>query len=155
MATRQTHLLAASQIDRKLRPLREIADTLRGSGAGGWIRAVRQALGLTTKGLGQRMHLKQQSVVQLEKNERVGAITLTSLRRAAEALDAELFYVIIPRKPLRETIFERAKEVARKRIAPVAHSMELEAQGLVDKELSERIVELAHELERNSRDLWR
>jgi hypothetical protein len=46
------------------------------------------------------MRLAQQSVNQLEKNERAGVITLASLRRAAEALDAELFYAIIPRKPL-------------------------------------------------------
>jgi len=97
----------------------------------------------------------QQSVDQLEKNERAGAITLASLRRAAEALDAELFYAIIPRKPLRQTIAERAKEVARKRVAPVAHSMQLEAQGVADNQLQEQITELALELERNPRELWR
>jgi predicted DNA-binding mobile mystery protein A len=155
MATKQTHLLAAAQIDRKLAPLRAVADSLRRSGAGGWIRALRQALGLSAAALGSRMKLAQQSVVQLEKNERAGAITLASLRRAAEAFDAELVYAIIPRKPLRETISQRAKEVARKRVAPVAHSMQLEAQGLADNELQERIMELAHELERNPRELWR
>ena len=155
MATKQTHLLTATQIDRKLAPLRAIAVSLRLSSAGGWIRALRQGLGLSAAALGNRMHLAQQSVNQLEKNERAGAITLASLRRAAEALDAELFYAIIPRKPLRETIAERAKEVARKRVAPVAHSMQLEAQGLADNELQERITELALELERNPRELWR
>ena len=155
MATKQTHLLAATQIDRKLAPLRAIAASLRPSSAGGWIRALRQGLGLSAAALGNRMRLAQQSVNQLEKNERAGAITLASLRRAAEALDAELFYAIIPRKPLRQTIAERAKEVARKRVAPVAHSMQLEAQGLADNELQERITELALELERNPRELWR
>jgi predicted DNA-binding mobile mystery protein A len=155
MATKQTHLLAATQIDRKLAPLRAIAASLRPSSAGGWIRALRQGLGLSAAALGSRMHLAQQSVNQLEKNERAGAITLASLRRAAEALDAELFYAIIPRKPLRQTIAERAKDLARKRVAPVAHSMQLEAQGLADNELQERIDELALELERNPRELWR
>ena len=155
MATKQAHLLAAAQIDRKLKPLRPVADSLRRSGAGGWIRALRQALGLSAAALGSRMKLAQQSVDQLEKNERAGAITLASLRRAAEAFDAELFYAIIPRKSLRETISERAKEVARERVAPVAHSMQLEAQGLTDNELKERIMELARELERRPRELWR
>lgn len=152
---KQTHLLAATQIDRKLAPLRAIAAALRPSGAGGWIRALRQGLGMSAAALGGRMNLAQQSVDQLEKNERTGAITVGSLRRAAEALDAELFYAIIPQKPLRETIAERAKDVARKRVAPVAHSMQLEAQGLADNELQERIIELALELERNPRELWR
>jgi len=155
MTSSQTHLLAATQIDRKLAPLRPMLDSLRHSGAGGWIRALRQALGLSAAALGSRMRLAQQSVVQLEKNERAGAITLASLRRAAEALDAEFFYAIIPRRPLREMISERAQQVARERVAPVAHSMQLEAQGLNHDELQERVMELARELERRPRDLWR
>jgi len=155
MTTKQTHLLAATQIDRKLKPLRPVAGSLRSSGAGGWIRALRQGLGLSAAALGSRMKLAQQSVVQLEKNERAGAITLASLRRAAEAFDAELFYAIVPRKTLRETIYEQAIKVAREQVAPVAHSMQLEAQGLTDNELEERIKELARELERYPRELWR
>src|SRR3974390_1280897 len=155
MATKETHLLAATQIDRKLNPLRPVVGSLRSSSAGGWIRALRQALGLSAAALGKRMKLAQQSIVQLEKNEREGAITLASLRRAAEAFDAELFYAIIPRKSLRETISEQAKKIAREQVAPIAHSMQLEAQGLTDTELEERIIELAHELERHLRDLWR
>lgn len=155
MAAKATHLLAATQIDRKLKPLRPVADSLRRSGAGGWIRALRQALGLSAAALGRRMKLAQQSVVQLEKNERVGAITLASLRRAAEAFDAELFYAIIPRKTLRQTISDQAVKLAREQVAPVERSMQLEAQGLTDNELHERIMELARELERHPRDLWR
>lgn len=155
MTSKETYLLAASQIDRKLEPLRSASDSLRRSGAGGWIRALRQALGLTAAALGTRMKLAQQSVVQLEKNERAGAITLASLRRAAAALDAELVYAIIPRKPLRETIHEQALKVARERTGPVAHSMQLEAQGLTKAELQEQIEELARELERHPRELWR
>jgi predicted DNA-binding mobile mystery protein A len=155
MPSKDTYLLAASQIDRKLEPLRSAADSLRRSSAGGWIRALRQALGLSTAALGNRMKLAQQSVVQLEKNERAGAITIASLRRAAEALDAELVYAIIPRKPLRETIRDQALKVARERTAPVAHSMQLEAQGLTNVELGKQIEELARELERHPRELWR
>jgi predicted DNA-binding mobile mystery protein A len=155
MPNKETYLLAASQIDRKLEPLRPAADSLPRSSAGGWIRALRQALGLSAAALGVRMKLAQQSVVQLEKNERAGAITIASLRRAAEALDAELFYAIIPRKSLRETIREQALKIARERTVPVAQSMQLEAQGLSDAELAERIKDLARELERHPRELWR
>ncbi|MGH8211593.1 MAG: mobile mystery protein A, partial [Steroidobacteraceae bacterium] len=82
-------------------------------------------------------------------------ITLASLRRAAEALDAELIYAIVPRKNIRDTISARARELAKERVASVAQSMQLEAQGISDKELSERITELARELERRPRELWR
>jgi hypothetical protein len=61
----------------------------------------------------------------------------------------------VPRKNLRETITQQAHKIAAHRIAPVAQSMKLESQGLTDKELRERIEELARELERRPRDLWR
>ena len=155
MPPKRSHLLAASQLDRKLTVLRDGADPFRNAVGGGWIHALRQALGLSAAALGRRMNLAQQSVVQLEENEKLGTITLASLRRAAEALDAELIYAIIPRKNLRDTISERARELAKERVAPVATSMQLEAQGISDKELSERITELARELEQRPRELWR
>jgi predicted DNA-binding mobile mystery protein A len=151
-----THLLAASQLDRKLEALREAAARLHSAKpAGGWIRAIRRALGMSTGALGRRLELAQQSIVQLEGNEKTETITLASLRRVAAALDAEFVYAIIPRKNLRESIATRAHEVAAERVAPVARSMKLESQGLTDNELQERIEELARELERRPRELWR
>lgn len=155
MPSKRNYLLAATQLDRKLTVVREAAVPFRNAVASGWVRALRQALGLSTAALGRRMNLAQQSVVQLEQNEKDGTITLASLRRAAEALDAEVIYAVVPRKNLRETISERAKELARQRVAPVAQSMQLEAQGISEKELSERITELARELEQRPRELWR
>ena len=155
MPSKRNYLLAATQLDRKLTVIRTAATPLRNAVAGGWIRALRQALGLSAAALGRRMKLAQQSVAQLEENEKNGTITLASLRRAAEALDAELIYAIVPRKNLRDTISERAQELARQRVAPIAQSMQLEAQGLSEQELSERITELARELERRPRELWR
>jgi predicted DNA-binding mobile mystery protein A len=156
MSAASTHLFAASQFDRKLPALREAAARLRAAKpAGGWIRAIRRSLGMSTGALGRRLELAQQSIVQLEENEKTETITLASLRRVATALDAELVYAIIPRKNLRESIATRAHEVAAGRVAPVARSMKLESQGLTDNELHERIEELARELERRPRELWR
>lgn len=156
MPTASTHLLAATQLDRKLPALQEACLRLRGAKpAGGWIRALRRALGLSTVALGRRLDLAQQSIVQLEENEKTETITLASLRRMASALDAELVYAIVPRKNLRDTIAQQARKLAAERVAPVAQSMKLESQGLTDKELRERIEELARELERRPRELWR
>lgn len=110
---------------------------------------------MSTRALGRRLELAQQSIVQLEKNERTGSITLGSLRRVAAALDAELIYAIVPRTSVRGSIAARALEVATQRISPVAQSMKLESQGLTERELRERIEELARELERRPRELWR
>ncbi|TLY84820.1 MAG: hypothetical protein E6K44_13020 [Gammaproteobacteria bacterium] len=99
--------------------------------------------------------MKQQSATELEDSERAGTITLASLRRAADALDADLIYALVPRRKLREIIATRARQVAQERLAPIAHSMRLEAQGLSENELAEQIEELARDLERRPRDLWR
>jgi predicted DNA-binding mobile mystery protein A len=155
MPTKHNYLLAAKQLDRKLTVLRDGAVLFRNAVGSGWIRALRQGLGLSAAALGRRMNLAQQSVVQLEENEKNGTITVASLRRAAQALDAELVYAIIPRKNLRHTIAARAEELAKERVASVAQSMQLESQGMSDEELAERITELARELEQRPRELWR
>jgi predicted DNA-binding mobile mystery protein A len=149
-------LISASQIDRKLPALRSAAQTLaRALPASGWIRALRESLGIAAAAFGRRLSIAQQNVVKLEGSERAGTITLASLRRAAAALDADFVYAIVPRKGLRETLSARARELAQQRIAPVAHSMRLEAQGLSDRELKDQVEELARELERRPRELWR
>jgi predicted DNA-binding mobile mystery protein A len=149
-------LLSASQIDRKLPALRSAAQTFaRATSAAGWIRVLRESLGLTAAAFARRLKIAQQNVVKLENSERAGAITLASLRRAAAALDADFVYAIIPRKSLRETISARARELAQERVAPIAHSMRLEAQGLANRELQDQIEELARDLERRPRELWR
>jgi predicted DNA-binding mobile mystery protein A len=150
------NLISASQFDRKLPQLRAAANTLASAAPStGWIKALRQSLGLTTAALGRRLKVKQQSAEDLENSERAASITLASLRRAAEALDADLVYALVPRRKLRDTISARARDVAKLQVASVAHSMRLEDQGLTDKELAEQIEELAHDLERRPRDLWR
>jgi predicted DNA-binding mobile mystery protein A len=104
---------------------------------------------------GRRLNVKRQSAQALENSEKTGSITVASLRRVAEALDADLVYALVPRRKLRDTIAARARDVAKGRVASVAHSMRLEKQGLTEKELAEQIEELAHDLERRPRDLWR
>jgi predicted DNA-binding mobile mystery protein A len=150
------HLVSAAQIDRKLPRLRKAADLLVASApSSGWIKSIRQSLGLTAAAFGRRLKIRQQSVDDLERSEKAGTITLASLRRAAAALDADLVYAIVPRGRLRDAISARARQLARERIAPVAHSMRLEAQGLSEAEIAEQVDELARDLERRPRDLWR
>ncbi|MGH8209900.1 MAG: hypothetical protein ACREU6_09950, partial [Steroidobacteraceae bacterium] len=67
MISKRSHLLAATQLDRKLTVLRDGAVLFRNTVAGSWIRALRQALGLSAAALGRRMKLAQQSIVQLEE----------------------------------------------------------------------------------------
>ena len=150
-------LLALELFDQELPQLQQAAKTLREHlPREGWVRSIRKSLGMSMRAFSRRIGFKEPaSVKELERNERAGSITLDTLRRAAEALDADLVYAIVPRKALRDTVAARAREVARQRIAPIAKSMALEEQALTKVQIERQVDELARELERKPELLWR
>ena len=96
---------------------------------GGWIRAIRDAMGMTAAQLGARMGISQPSVVELERNERSGTIRFESLRRAAAALDCTLVYAFVPNGTLGSQVRAQAERVADEDLARVDRSMSLEDQS--------------------------
>jgi predicted DNA-binding mobile mystery protein A len=118
----------------------------------GWIKAVREALGMTTAQLARRLGVKQPSVVAIEQSEGKGAIELATLRRVAEALDCTLVYAFVPNKPLEAMVRGRARQFARKRREPVEHSMLLEDQKVTAKDAEARLDEIMRET--NPRLFW-
>ena len=68
----------------------------------GWLRAIRETLGMTSAALGQRLGITASGVRKLEQAEAADTITLATLRRMAEALDCELHDALVPRQPLRQ-----------------------------------------------------
>jgi predicted DNA-binding mobile mystery protein A len=118
----------------------------------GWIRAIREALGMTAEQLGRRLNVKQPSVVALEQSEEKGTIELATLRRVAEALDCRLVYALVPNKPLEQTVRERARLFARRRLEPIEHSMALEDQKVARKQSEALIDEILRET--NPRRFW-
>ena len=97
--------------------------------AGGWTRAIRDALGLSAAAFSRRLGMSPAGVHKLELAEARGTITLASLRKLANALDCELQYSLVPRTSLDEILANRARQVALTRLNPVAHSMALEDQS--------------------------
>jgi predicted DNA-binding mobile mystery protein A len=77
--------------------------------AGGWLREVRVSVGLSQEAIAQGLRVKRQSYAQFETAEVSGSISLTSLRRAAEAMDCELVYFIVPREAIARTYSELAQ----------------------------------------------
>lgn len=112
----------------------------------GWIRAVREALGMTTAQLAARLGIAQPSVVGLEKAEASRTITLETLERAARALDCTLVYALVPRKPLETLVQERAHQVARERLRSISHSMALEDQQVREDDERAQLERLAQQL---------
>jgi len=68
----------------------------------GWLRAIRETLGMTSAELGQRLAITASGLRKLQQAEAADAIRLATLRRVAEALDCELNYALVPRQPLRQ-----------------------------------------------------
>lgn len=145
--------LARKQLDKQFRQVR--LDSLRQRPPKGWIRAIRDALGLTVRQLAHRMGKSHSVVVRLEGSEAADTITLGSLRAAAEAMNCTLVYAIVPNRPLAETARERATAIADAHLARVHHTMRLEDQALEREDLEqqrERLIESI--LARGGSRLW-
>ena len=119
----------------------------------GWIRAIRDALGMSGAQLGRRIGMKAQSVADIEKSEASGTIQLKTLRRAAEALDCVVVYALIPKSSLQDMVQGRAREIAHREFVRIAHTMDLEAQGLSREEREEQVEAYICDHLRE-RDLW-
>ena len=135
---------ARKYIDKRLNPLMNagaFAPPPRG-----WVKAIREALGITTAQLAQRLGIAQPSAVGLEQAEASKVITLETLERAARALDCTLVYALVPRKPLETIVRERAREKARERLRTISHSMSLEDQRVHEEDEHEQLERLAQKL---------
>ena len=72
-----------SQLDerfRELGPAKRYTPPVRG-----WIKALREALGMSTAQLAKRLGIRQPSLVSLEQSEAKGTIELATLRRVTSA----------------------------------------------------------------------
>jgi predicted DNA-binding mobile mystery protein A len=139
-----------SHLDRRFQ---ELGPAMRyTSPARGWIKAVREALGMTTAQLAKRLSIRQPSVVALEQSEARGTMELATLRRVAEALDCTLVYALVPKKPLEDIVRDRARAFARQRLEPIEHSMSLENQTVGAKDAEMQLDEIVRET--NPRLFW-
>jgi predicted DNA-binding mobile mystery protein A len=121
--------LRLKQLDLILEPYQATRDIPRPSK--GWIRAIRQALGVSAGELAGRLGTSRQLPLQLEKSEAEDRITLKSLRTVANALDCDLVYALIPRAESMQGLIEnRARSEAKKHVLGVEHSMALENQAV-------------------------
>ncbi len=119
----------------RLRPLVSEAPPHRG-----WIRAIRDALGMSGRELADRIGVSQRTLVDMERSEELGTIQLDTLRRAAEALECQVVYALVPRISLKNMVEEQARRKAAAHLRSVAHQGRLE-----DQEISETAA--AHDLE--------
>src|ERR1700730_15271679 len=134
---------AIRHLDQRFSALRPLPKSQRPSK--GWLRAIRDAFGMTTAQFAKRLGVSQPRIIELEKSEVTGSVTLNTLQRAAEALGCRLVYALVPEKPLAETVRERNELIAERRSSAVEQTMRLEDQAVSDKraarELRQKMIE--------------
>lgn len=119
----------------------------------GWIRAIRDAIGMSGPELAARMGLSQSRVAELEASEAHGSVRLDTLRRAAEALDSEVVYFVVPRKQLSQMVDDQARRKASAMLTQVAHHGRLEDQELDPRTARDELEAFASGLV-DRRGLW-
>ena len=152
MKSQQKHLIREQlqkTVDR-LESIRSVRQPVRG-----WLRSVREALGMSSKQLAERLGVSGPRITGLEKSEQIGSATINTMRQAAEALDCVFVYAVIPREDFTATIHNQAKTLARRRMNNVTHSMLLEAQQLSDSDQQKAIeTEVENIMRTMPKELW-
>lgn len=144
-------LAMRKQLDRRSAPLRGLSAWP--TPHRGWIRAVRNALGMSGRELAARLGVRQQTIHDLELSEQRRTIQLDTLARAANAMDCDLVYAFIPRTSLEASVRSRARRKAAEHLRPIAHHSRLEDQAVGNSETEALLDDLAERFI-DRRGLW-
>jgi len=145
--------LAREQLDETMKsfePLEAISVPKKG-----WIRAIRDTLGMSGAQLAKRLDVNQQRVARIEQDEVLGKVTLNTMQNAAEAMGCVFVYGVVPRDSLQQIVRKQAEIVAKKRMTRSDQTMRLEKQELSEAEKIKAIHDLTDEIvETMPKSLW-
>ena len=143
--------LIREQLDERLGRIKSFADTAKN----GWVKIMREALGMSAKQLGKRVGLDQSRITRLENAEIEGDLKLSSLKKIADGLDMEFVYYFVPRRSLEQMVYDQAKSIAKKRLTKVNQTMRLEDQELSDNQKAKALDDLIQKILINEpKDFW-
>jgi predicted DNA-binding mobile mystery protein A len=122
----------------------------------GWIKAIRNGIGMSMEQLGKKLSITKQGVMDIEKREKEGAITIKSMQEIAKAMDMKLIYGFVPNEgDLEQMIETRAIEMAKKIVERTSNTMKLEDQANSKERIEKAIKERASEIINNTpKILW-
>ena len=119
----------------------------------GWIKAIRTAIGMSMKQLGNKLSVTKQGILDIERREKDGSITIKALKEIGRALDMQLVYGFVPNDGSLDALIEkRANELATKIVLRTSNTMKLEDQGnsknRIEKAIKERAAEIKNDMPR-------
>lgn len=132
------------QVDKKLVILKEFSSS--GMPQQGWIKTIREALGLTTAQLGKKAELHQTRISRLENAEKDGDLKLSSLQKIAKALNMKFVYGFVPEHTLEAMVRAQARRIALKRLETLDNTMRLEKQSLSKDEQKTALDDMAEKI---------
>ena len=145
--------LIRDQLDVRFKNLRNLAE--KSIPESGWIRVIREALGMSARQLGKRVGLSQPRISRLEIAESEGDLKLSTLKKIAEGMNMKFVYGFVPESSLEEMVQDQAKKIALKRMAKVNHTMRLEEQELSNEDKRKVFEDLTQKILINEpKDFW-
>ena len=105
----------------------------------GWLKTIREFLGMTTTQLAKRLEISQPRIVAMEKNER--NVKISTMERIADTLNCDFSYAFVPRENIDDIIYNQAKKKAKKILDKVNKNMGLENQLAKTDDLLKDIIE--------------
>jgi predicted DNA-binding mobile mystery protein A len=144
--------LMREQVDEKLRKLHILATQ---NFQNGWIKIIREALGMSTKQLAKRVGVDQSRISRLENAEAAGDLKLSSLKKIAAGLNMKFVYGFVSDTTLEDMVHEQAKKIASARMQKLNHTMRLEQQELGGKEKEKALDDMIQKILINEpKEFW-
>ncbi|MEN9457975.1 MAG: hypothetical protein RL135_549 [Bacteroidota bacterium] len=147
-------LLQIQQLDHKMQALGDIKNVIPPSS--GWVKAIRNAIGMSMLQLGNRMSITKQSIQDIERREKKGSITINALKEVANAMDMQLVYGFVPKDgSLAKLIDKKVTKLATEIVMRTNNTMQLEDQAISQKRIEKAILERANEIKNEMpKALW-
>jgi len=100
------------ELDEALLPFRLVRKR-KGKPRDGWVRGIREAIGLPVEELERRVGVQRWEIHRIEKSEQSQRVMLSTLKRAAEGLGCEVVYALVPKEGTLKEMAQGAGGVAR------------------------------------------
>lgn len=145
--------LIREQLDHRLSAIKKVA--LSSIPPTGWIKSIREALGMSTAQMGKKVGIDQSRISRIENAEVRGDVKLSSLMKIAESLDMQFVYAFIPKQSLEDMVQQQAKSIALKRMKRLNNTMRLEEQELPDEQKEKALKDMINKIMIDEpKDFW-